>query len=294
MFNRIELKGNAKKILSRNYWMVVVVTLIFGLVSGTGTGINLNFNFSDPSANIFSMNYTGIDNDVIDEFGNISDSYDNGIVNFKNGYREIFEGMKILFHRMTFGMGIVVLWLLLIVIAIAFILSVFVFNPLHVGCRRWYLFNRKEKAELGEIAYIFSHGYVNTVKIIFCKGLFTFLWSLLFVIPGIIKGYEYRMIPFLLAENPEMDMHEAFERSRKLMDGNKWDAFVLDLSFIGWSILAAFTCGILNLLYVAPYIELTNTELYVCLCQGQGRYTAESGANGNPYGSPENNTYDTY
>lgn len=107
---------------------------------------------------------------------------------------------------------------------------------------------------------------MNVVKIMFCRGLFTLLWSLLFIIPGIIKAYEYRMIPYLLAENPDMDMSEAFARSKEMMMGNKWEAFVLDLSFIGWYFLSAFTCGILSIFYVKPYVQLTNTELYVALC----------------------------
>ena len=104
----------------------------------------------------------------------------------------------------------------------------------------------------------------------FFRGLYTFLWSLLFIIPGIIKAYEYRLIPYLLAENPNMDMQEAFERSRTMMDGNKYDAFILDISFIGWIILSEVTRGILGIFYVNPYIQLTNTELYVALCQTGG------------------------
>ena len=99
----------------------------------------------------------------------------------------------------------------------------------------------------------------------FLRQLFTFLWSLLFVIPGIIKSYEYRMIPFILAENPDTPYKDAFEMSKKMMMGNKWDAFVLDLSFIGWFILTAITCGILGVFYVNPYKYMTDAELYVAL-----------------------------
>ena len=100
----------------------------------------------------------------------------------------------------------------------------------------------------------------------FCKNLFTALWSLLFIIPGIIKSYEYRMVPYLLAENPDMDMHEAFERSKNMMMGNKFDTFVLDISFIGWRFLSALTANILDIFYVNPYVFLTDAELYVKLC----------------------------
>lgn len=71
-------------------------------------------------------------------------------------------------------------------------------------------------------------------------GIFTFLWSLLFIIPGIIKSYSYSMTPFILAEHPEISENEAITRSRHMMDGNKWRLFCLMFSFIGWELLV---CG---------------------------------------------------
>lgn len=96
----------------------------------------------------------------------------------------------------------------------------------------------------------------------FFRDLYTFLWSLLFVIPGIVKFYEYRMIPYLLAQYPDMPMEQAFETSRRLMDGNKWKAFVLDLSFILWFLLSGITGGLVGLFYVQPYFEQTSAALY--------------------------------
>lgn len=73
----------------------------------------------------------------------------------------------------------------------------------------------------------------------FLTGLFTFLWSLLFVIPGIVKSFSYAMTPYILAEHPEMTVTEAITESRHVMDGNKWRLFCLSFSFIGWSLLCA-------------------------------------------------------
>lgn len=153
----------------------------------------------------------------------------------------------------------------MVIMVFALVLGLFLFNPLQVGAQRFFVVSHYQKAELGELGYAFSNAYINVVKIMFLRGLYTFLWSLLFLIPGIIKGYEYRMIPYILAENPGIDSREAFAISKKMMDGNKWDAFVLDLSFLGWEILSAFTCGILSIFYVNPYIHMTNAELYVAL-----------------------------
>ena len=99
----------------------------------------------------------------------------------------------------------------------------------------------------------------------FLRGLYVTLWSLLFVIPGIVKSYAYAMTPFIMAENPEMSASDAITASRELMDGHKGDLFILDLSFIGWGILAAITCNIgylalnpyRNAAYAAFYKDLT-------------------------------------
>ena len=98
--------------------------------------------------------------------------------------------------------------------------------------------------------------------------MYIVLWSLLFVIPGIVKGYEYRMIPFLLAENPDMTKEEVFEESKKLMTGNKWKAFVYDLSFIGWNILSILTCGILSIFFVNPYKSSADAALFEAIKYG--------------------------
>ena len=154
---------------------------------------------------------------------------------------------------------------LLVVMVIGFAVSAFLLNPLVVGAQRFFVVSHYQKAELGELGYAFSNSYMNVVKTMFLKALYVFLWSLLLVIPGIIKGYEYRMIPYILAENPGIDTKEAFAMSKQMMYGNKWNAFVLDLSFLGWIILSVFTCGILAVFYVNPYIYMTDAELYVAL-----------------------------
>ena len=91
--------------------------------------------------------------------------------------------------------------------------------------------------------------------------LFIFLWSLLFYIPGIIKSYSYSMAFYILAENPDMTAREAIDESRRIMDGHKWEYFVLQLSFILWILLVMVTFG-LAAIYVEPYMQLTNTNFY--------------------------------
>ena len=71
----------------------------------------------------------------------------------------------------------------------------------------------------------------------FLQGLYTALWALLFVIPGIVKTYSYAMTPYIMAEHPSLTANEAITESRRIMDGNKWRLFCLDLSFLGWELL---------------------------------------------------------
>ena len=95
----------------------------------------------------------------------------------------------------------------------------------------------------------------------FLRELYCFLWGLLFIIPGIIAGLSYAMTPFLMAEHPEMSAGEAIACSKELMDGHKWDLFVLHLSFIGWDLLAMVTLGLGNLV-LNPYKNAAEAAFY--------------------------------
>lgn len=153
-----------------------------------------------------------------------------------------------------------------IVLAISFIIKVFFLNPLTLGGYRFFVLNHDEKPSLKTLLFAFNSAYYgNIVKIMLVRDIKVILWTLLFVIPGIYKQYEYRMIPFLVAENPYIELDEAFVVSKGMMMGNKLDALVLDFSFIGWWILVGITGGIAGIFYVNPYVASTNTELYFAL-----------------------------
>ena len=95
----------------------------------------------------------------------------------------------------------------------------------------------------------------------FLQGLYIVLWTLLFIVPGIIAAYRYAMTSYILAENPEMSAGEAIDRSKEMMKGNKWRLFCLHFSFIGWGILCAFTLGIGNL-WLTPYMQAATAAFY--------------------------------
>ena len=166
-------------------------------------------------------------------------------------------------------MGLFLILAVLAVFAVViWAIQAFILGPLEIGFRRFFIRNLNEQARIHEIGYGFDHNYIENVKTMFFKELYTMLWSFLLVIPDIVKSYEYRMIPYLLAEDTTMTAKEAFFQSRQLMKGQKWNAFVLDLSFLGWNMLSIFTLGILGILFVNPYRNMTNAALYERLRYG--------------------------
>ena len=148
--------------------------------------------------------------------------------------------------------------------------------PLIVSGAKFSLDNREGKASAEDIFYGFKAGYGNIIMNMFMLELFVTLWTFLLVVPGIIKAYTYRMVPFIVAERPDIDYKEALDLSKKMMDGEKMNTFVLDLSFIGWGLLTALTAGILGVFYTTPYIQQTNAELYVTLKTKLEPQTAET------------------
>lgn len=278
-WERKELKDKAKATLKRGYWKIVLVSFIFALISGGSSGGSSS-----------SGNYNQIKQDFKDsikqEYSEVNEDYyyDDEIV-FEEDFDDVDDAVKEITNRMgedDFDMATVAVIMSIVFVAVfiailvAVVLEVFLLNPLNVGCSRFFVNQSISDAELKEMGFAFKSNYKNVIKIMFFKGLFEFLWSLLFIIPGIIKSYEYRMIPYILAENPDMSMEEVFAKSKQLMTEQKWNAFVLDLSFMGWIILGALTIGILNLFYVNPYMYLTNSELYLKLTENERNIPEET------------------
>ena len=142
--------------------------------------------------------------------------------------------------------------------------TIFVGNVIRVGKAAYFIQNQNENPPLNMIFSAFKGNYMNVVKIMVVMYIKNFLWFLLFIIPGIMKAYEYSMIPYILAENPDISMDEAFAQTRNMTTGQKMDLFVLDLSFLGWILLGGICCGV-GILFVQPYIEATMVEVYTIL-----------------------------
>ncbi len=152
-------------------------------------------------------------------------------------------------------------FLVMLVVVSAMYLAVY---PLSMGIMNWYRKSIYEPTPLGEIFTPFKkEQIVSNFVTMFLVQLFIGLWSLLFVIPGIIKGYSYSQAAFIKTENPKISPMRAIELSKIMMEGHKADLFYLHLSFIGWMLLSGFTYNILGIVYVYPYFYSALSFAYI-------------------------------
>ena len=258
MWTRAELKSRGKTAFKANYWRCVLVALILMIIGG-GIGAATG-NYSGNQ--IQDVTETQQQSVVVEESANDLDA----------ALKELEQADDSVWMVVI----PIVAGIILIAVAVGLLISALLLNPLKVGCERFFSQNSKEPSQLGEVAYGFDHGYGRVVKTMFLTDIFLLLWTLLFIIPGIIKSYSYRMVPYILAQEPELSGRDAINRSREMMDGNKWKDFVLDLSFILWGLLSVITLGIVGVFYVNPYYEATNAELYYALKGENPGYTEEA------------------
>ncbi|MBQ8177055.1 MAG: DUF975 family protein [Oscillospiraceae bacterium] len=159
------------------------------------------------------------------------------------------------------AVGTLISMLIFFVLYIAILLGI---NPLVMGLMDWYRKSIYEKTPLGEIFAPYKKEHVmSNIGTMLLMQLYTFLWSLLFVIPGIIKSYSYCQTTFIKAENPNISPSRAIELSKIMMEGHKADLFYLHLSFIGWILLSGLTYNILGIVYVYPYYFSALSFAYV-------------------------------
>lgn len=250
MWTRSRIKQEAKNSLKRfGYWMPLLITFISGIITGglsnsTTTGSSVTVEYTQEyHGDLTPAGFAAFIDEFMGEIGMALDNF------FSNPLMAMTTAFLIV---LTFCVGLV----------IAFGWGAFVAGPIIVGKDRYFMEHRAFDSKFERLFWSFKSGrYMNIVKIMFWKDIKIFLWSLLFVIPGIIKAYEYSMIPYILAENPNISSERAFELSKKMTAGEKWKIFVLELSFIGWRILGVLCCCV-GQIFLVPYYEATFAELY--------------------------------
>ena len=120
--------------------------------------------------------------------------------------------------------------------------------------------SQKTKPEISDL-FTGSDQFLSLLILYCLQALFTFLWTLLFIVPGIIKSYAYSMAFYIKHDHPEYDWKKCLDESQRYMMGHKWQLFCLDFSFIGWILLGSCCCG-LGMLWVTPYQQLAHTNFY--------------------------------
>ena len=235
MWTRGDLKTRAKESLKKTYWTALLMTFLFSLISGRGS---YTFNMPQNFTNLFAS--PGSSQDMF-HLGRLDSRIVAAIM------------IVIVVAAVVFVIGL----------AIAAVMYYFLIGPFHVGVSRFFIMNAAYDCKISHFGYVFNKQWYKNV----CKGMFmmtvrVWLWHLLFIIPGIIKTYEYFFVPYILAENPEMHYEQALALSRQMTDGQKWSIFVLQLSFIGWNLLG-FLCCCIGVHFVVPYVQATNAELYL-------------------------------
>lgn len=154
-------------------------------------------------------------------------------------------------------------------------------GPIVLGlCVAFVKLIRGTRPDVSDLFCGFEKCFLESFLLYLLNGVFVALWSLLFVIPGIVKTYSYAMSTYILADNPEMKQSEARKASMAMMEGNKWRLFCLHFSFIGWHILGALTGGILYI-WIMPYMQAANAAFYEDLksrnaVTAEAEYTPES------------------
>lgn len=153
--------------------------------------------------------------------------------------------------------------------------SLFVTNVIAVGLCCYFIRNHYGETNMKNLFREFRSNYLHIVGVQFVTGIIITLWTLLFIIPGIMASYKYRMVPYLLSENPNMDGKEARRLSALMTDGEKWNIFGLDLSFLGWY-LVGLICFVVGFFLILPYQHATNAELYIYLRDRNGlKFTSD-------------------
>ena len=226
MWTRELIKSRAKSVLKVSYMKAFIISLVI-MFAGAESTRALNWTYKND--------------------------------NFKYGINT-FWGQNII----NFSFQITFLSFILIdLVTIA--LRVFIGYTLEVGGRRYFVRAAENDINMNYLGYSFSEDrYLNIVKTMFWRSLYNLLWYLVFIIPGFVKGYAYSMVPYILADNPNIECDRAIELSIKMTDGEKMDMFVLDLSFIGWYLLGGLLFGI-GTVFVMPYQNATKAELYLAL-----------------------------
>ena len=222
MMKSKELRARAWESLKGKYWMAFIVTIVVGILVSIGSSM---VTFSEELMNVLSL----VDPAEVDETMKIGAAVVIGIASVS----------------LIFGA----------------LISLLVGNAAQVGLCNYFIKNTYSKPTFADAFSGFKVKYGRNIGTLLLVGIKSVLWTCLFIVPGIIKMFEYAIIPYILADDAEITSKEAFKKAKQMMKGNKWRLFKLDFSFIGWTLLCVLTLGI-GTFFLLPYVEAATAEFY--------------------------------
>jgi uncharacterized membrane protein len=266
-WKRRDLKHDGRTAMFRNYTdtlLVSVIYILFGIGYGSST-INVVANSkSGHSGQIFldALAYEEVIHNIFNDGGFFLVNIWNQFLSYSSPFT---DGMRHLGSAITAKDAPAFLFSLLAFLLVV-VLTFFIKNILIVGDRRYFLENRIYcKSQLSRVLFVYKRKLVKKVAwAMFVKNVLQALWTLT-VIGGFVKFYSYRLAPFILAENPTLGALEVLTLSRRMMNGNKWRWFCMDLTFLPWHFLSGITFQLAGLLYVYGYIRSTEAFLFANL-----------------------------
>ena len=222
MLKSKELRARAWESLKGKYWMAFLVTLVVGIIASVG----------------------------------------NSFVTFGQNLGEVLGMVDTADMDSTMMIGALVISGIVIVSAIIGLLfNIFVTDALTVGLCNYFIRNTDSKPTFSDVFSGFKVKYGRNIGTLLLVGIKTVLWTILFIVPGIIKTYEYSIIPYILADDSEISSKDAFKKAKEMMKGNKWRLFKLEFSFIGWFLLCVLTVGV-GTFFLIPYVSAATAEFY--------------------------------
>lgn len=260
MWTREGIKTKAKEVLAKTYWMALIMSLII-FIAGAKYSFSGSNNNTNNTMNESPIRYTMGIVDVTDYKITIHIPGTMGTeIYVSNPLNPIYNinfipGWSI-FLTSLIGFAAIVLMLLRLIMGY------------HIQVRGYKFFINtagNKEGHFSNLSIGFESGsYWNILKTMFLRDLYTFLWTLVFVIPGIIKQYSYAFVPYILAENPKIESVRAMQISVEMTQGHKMDMFILNLSFWGWYLLSSIAFGI-GIIFVWPYENAAYAQLYLIL-----------------------------
>ncbi len=277
MWTCAELKKRAKMNLRRYLVPAFFVSFIFLWVSGATGRSTSSFESLEELGG-----ESGLTQEIPGEIpGNLSE-FDQMIPSVESYTDSLLAAFQAIEPEVWAMIGMAVA----VAMVISILIKTFLISVMEVGKNRFYMESREYGLSAGvdRLRWGFSNHYLNIVWTMFLRDLFITIGNLFCLIPGIYLSYCFQMVPYILAENPDMKAMDVLRLSNDMVDGHKFKSFVLELSFVGWWILGAFTCNIAT--YMAqPYYDATFAELYAVLRQPFMSYLRG-------FRSPENDAYE--